>query len=268
MARNEALLKLAAERGVTSPDRIAPASSISIRPGASPPPSCATCRPAPRPGRQRARLHLAVGRARRGIHRQGQCPRPAAHLGRLGRQRRASRRRGLSCLAGRAAGDRRGAALCRIDRGPRALPRGWRAQVAAKKPVIALFGGRTPVGGRAAAAHTGAVANDDAAIEAFCASCGIIRVESLRRLLVAAKAFGRFPQGLGTRALILSNSGGPGVLCADRAALEGLELGALPQRDGRRAAPAAAARSLGRQPDRPAWPTPARTVSAWLSRRP
>ena len=100
--------------------------------------------------------------------------------------------------------------------------------VAAKKPVIALFGGRTAVGGRAAAAHTGAVANDDAAIEAFCTSCGIVRVESLRRLLVAAKAFGRFPQGLGKRALILSNSGGPGVLCADRASLEGLDLGALP----------------------------------------
>jgi acetyltransferase len=102
-------------------------------------------------------------------------------------------------------------------------------KVAATKPVIALFGGRTPVGGRASAAHTGAIANDDAAIDAFCASCGIVRVESLRRLLVAAKAFGRFPQGLGRRALILSNSGGPGVLCADRAALEGLELAGVPQ---------------------------------------
>jgi len=102
-------------------------------------------------------------------------------------------------------------------------------RVAATKPVIALFGGRTDVGGRAAAAHTGAIANDDSAIDAFCASCGIVRVGSLRRLLVAAKAFGRFPQGLGRRALILSNSGGPGVICADRAALEGLELGALPR---------------------------------------
>jgi acetyltransferase len=102
-------------------------------------------------------------------------------------------------------------------------------KVAAVKPVIALFGGRTEIGGRAAAAHTGAVANDDAAIERFCASCGIVRVASLRRLLLAAKAFGRFPQGLGRRTLILSNSGGPGVICADRAALEGLDLAPLPK---------------------------------------
>jgi acyl-CoA synthetase (NDP forming) len=101
--------------------------------------------------------------------------------------------------------------------------------IAARKPVIALFGGRTAIGAKAAAAHTGAVANDDSAIDAFCQSCGMVRVESLRRLLLAAKAFGRFPQGLGKRALILSNSGGPGVICADRAALEGLDLAPLPQ---------------------------------------
>jgi acetyltransferase len=101
-------------------------------------------------------------------------------------------------------------------------------KVAAAKPVIALFGGRTEIGAQAAAAHTGAIANDDAAVDAFCASCGIVRVESLRRLLIAAKAFGRFPQGAGRRTLILSNSGGPGVICADRAALEGLQLWPLP----------------------------------------
>jgi acetyltransferase len=101
--------------------------------------------------------------------------------------------------------------------------------IAAKKPIVALFGGRTEIGGRAATAHTGAVVNDDAAIEAFCQSCGIVRVKSLRRLLIAAKAFGRFPQGLGKRTLILSNSGGPGVLCADQALLEGLDVAALPK---------------------------------------
>ncbi|MBM3572351.1 MAG: hypothetical protein FJX52_08330, partial [Alphaproteobacteria bacterium] len=102
-------------------------------------------------------------------------------------------------------------------------------QVAAAKPVVALIGGATGPGGRAAAAHTGAVVKDDAAIEAFCRDCAMMRVTSLRRLLLAAKGFGFFPKGFGRRALILSNSGGPGVLCTDRAVSEGLELPPLPR---------------------------------------
>ncbi|HEX7966782.1 MAG TPA: CoA-binding protein, partial [Stellaceae bacterium] len=101
-------------------------------------------------------------------------------------------------------------------------------RVAAEKPVVALIGGRTGPGARAAAAHTGAAAQDDKAMDAFCTECGILRVDSLRRLLLAAKGFGAFPQGIGRRVLILSNSGGPGVLCTDRAASEGLDVVALP----------------------------------------
>jgi acetyltransferase len=100
--------------------------------------------------------------------------------------------------------------------------------VASRKPVVALFGGASVAGAHAAAAHTGAVPNDDAAIEAFCADSGVLRVGSLRRLLLAAKGFGAFPEGFGHRVLVLSNSGGPGVLCTDRAAREGLELPPLP----------------------------------------
>lgn len=106
---------------------------------------------------------------------------------------------------------------------PRRFRRIARA-VAATKPVVTLIGGATGPGGRAAAAHTGATVNDDAAMAAFCDDCGMIRVRSLRSLLLAAKGFGFFPQGMGRRALILSNSGGPGVLCSDRATAEGLEL--------------------------------------------
>jgi len=101
-------------------------------------------------------------------------------------------------------------------------------KVAAAKPVVALIGGASEPGARAAAAHTGAVTNGDAALDAFCADCGVLRVDSLRRLLLAAKGFGAFPQGLGRRVLLLSNSGGPGVLCTDRAAKEGLEIVPLP----------------------------------------
>lgn len=101
-------------------------------------------------------------------------------------------------------------------------------QVAARKPVVLLMGGRTAAGARAAALHTGAAPTDDAAIEAFAHEACALRMTSLRSLLLAAKGFGRFPQGFGPRAFILSNSGGPGVLCADRAASDGLELAALP----------------------------------------
>ena len=96
------------------------------------------------------------------------------------------------------------------------------------KPVIALIGGRTPAGREAAFRHTGSRPADDAATDDFCHRNGIVRVKSLRRLLLAGKAFGAFPQGIGKRVLLLSNSGGPGVLATDQAMDEGLVLPDLP----------------------------------------
>jgi acetyltransferase len=96
------------------------------------------------------------------------------------------------------------------------------------KPVIALIGGRTPAGRDAAFRHTGSRPADDATTDDFCRRGGIVRVRSLRRMLLAGKAFGRFPQGIGKRILLLSNSGGPGVLAADQAMDEGLVLPDLP----------------------------------------
>lgn len=106
--------------------------------------------------------------------------------------------------------------------------------VAARKPVVLLQGGRTREGAAAAALHTGAIANPESAIRAFAEECCVIRVTSLRRLMLAAKGFGAYPQGFGRRVLILSNSGGPGVLAADQAAAEGLDLSPLPPAFARR----------------------------------
>ena len=106
------------------------------------------------------------------------------------------------------------------------------AEVARKvvkvKPVIALIGGRTPAGRDAAFRHTGSRPPEDATTDEFCRRSGIVRVKSLRRLLLAGKAFGAFPQGIGKRVLLLSNSGGPGVLATDQAMDEGLVLPDLP----------------------------------------
>jgi acyl-CoA synthetase (NDP forming) len=106
---------------------------------------------------------------------------------------------------------------------------GEAARAAAKaKPVIALVGGRTPAGRAAALRHTGSRAPEDAATHDFCRRSGMVRVRSLRHLLLAGKGFGAYPKGLGPRVLLLSNSGGPGVLAADQAIEEGLVLPELP----------------------------------------
>jgi len=97
-------------------------------------------------------------------------------------------------------------------------------RVAAKKPVIALVGGRTEAGRAAAFRHTGSSAWGSEETDAFCAEAGILRVTNLRQMRMAGKVFGSHPEGIGTRVLILSNSGGPGVLAADQAVFEGLEL--------------------------------------------
>ena len=101
-------------------------------------------------------------------------------------------------------------------------------KAAARKPVVLMIGGRTSVGGRAATAHTGAVPNSEAAMAAFADQCCALRVTSLRRLLLAAKGFSFYPQGIAAETLVLSNSGGPGVVCTDQASLEALQLVDLP----------------------------------------
>lgn len=102
-------------------------------------------------------------------------------------------------------------------------------KLAAKKPLVALVGGRTEPGSRASRAHTGGAAWSDDQIERFCNACGMVRVTSLRQLMLAGKGFGRYPQGFGRRVLLLSNSGGPGVIATDAAAKAELELPLLPE---------------------------------------
>jgi acetyltransferase len=102
-------------------------------------------------------------------------------------------------------------------------------EVARVKPIVALVGGRTPPGTGAVQRHTGADALEDETLDRMFAACGVIRATSLRRLLIASKGLGAFPEGFGSRVLILSNSGGPGVITTDSACREGLALPPLPE---------------------------------------
>ena len=56
-------------------------------------------------------------------------------------------------------------------------------RVARTKPVIALKGGSTPIGARAARSHTAALAGSDAAVEALFRQSGVLRATTLEELL-------------------------------------------------------------------------------------
>jgi acyl-CoA synthetase (NDP forming) len=93
-----------------------------------------------------------------------------------------------------------------------------------RKPVIAIKAGRTGSGQRAALSHTGSMAGADAVYDAALRQCGAIRVQSIEELFDLCKAFLHVPCLGGRRVAIVTNSGGPGVLAADRAEEMGLDV--------------------------------------------
>lgn len=95
---------------------------------------------------------------------------------------------------------------------------------AAGKPVVALKVGRTEAGQRTALAHTGALAGDDAVVDAAFRQHGVIRVSSLEQLLVTAGLFtsGQVPRG--RRMGVVTASGGACDIIADRGTDEQLEI--------------------------------------------
>lgn len=115
-----------------------------------------------------------------------------------------------------------------------ANPRGFARiarRVARTKPIVAVKSGRSPAGSGAIASHTGAVlAASDLTVDALFTQSGVIRAETLADLLDVAALLGTQPLPRGKRVAVVTNSGGPGILCADALAAEGLELPELPAR--------------------------------------
>jgi acetyltransferase len=93
-----------------------------------------------------------------------------------------------------------------------------------KKPVLVIKSGRTATGKRATASHTGSMAGADAVYDAAIRQAGAIRVKSVDEMLNACKGFSMLPRINGRKTLVVTNSGGPGVLTADAADELGLSL--------------------------------------------
>jgi acetyltransferase len=94
----------------------------------------------------------------------------------------------------------------------------------AKKPLVVIKSGRTASGQRAALSHTGSMAGSDQVYDAALKKAGVIRVESLEDLFDLCRGFISLPPVSGNKTAIVTNSGGPGILTADKAELSGLKV--------------------------------------------
>jgi acyl-CoA synthetase (NDP forming) len=98
------------------------------------------------------------------------------------------------------------------------------------KPIIALKSGRSPVGARATASHTGALlAASDVTVDALFRQAGVIRTDTLDEMLDVADLLVHQPLPDGPRVAILTNAGGPAVMCADMSEAHGLQVPTLSQ---------------------------------------
>lgn len=97
-------------------------------------------------------------------------------------------------------------------------------RVSLRKPIIAIKSGRTSAGGRAAGSHTAALASSDTPVAALFQQTGVIRADTLEEMFDLAAALGSQPIPRGRRVAIITNAGGPGILCADACEAGGLEV--------------------------------------------
>ena len=96
-------------------------------------------------------------------------------------------------------------------------------RVSHAKPIVAVKSGRSTAGARASSSHTGALlAGSDITVDALFRQAGVIRTDTLAELFDVATLLANQPLPAGRRVAIVTNAGGPGILCADACEAGGL----------------------------------------------
>lgn len=94
----------------------------------------------------------------------------------------------------------------------------------AGKPVIAYKLGRSQAGAAVALSHSGALAGEDKAVDAFFRSCGIVRIETLEALFeMPPLLIGQAPPK-GIRVGVMTTTGGGASTVVDRLGAAGLDI--------------------------------------------
>jgi acetyltransferase len=96
--------------------------------------------------------------------------------------------------------------------------------VTRKKPVLVVKSGRTELGSKAVASHTGSIAGEDRIYNAVFRQTGIIRSYDLEEVFSIAKTFEFSPPIKGRRIAIVTTSGSLGAFACDECFEQGLEL--------------------------------------------
>jgi acetyl coenzyme A synthetase (ADP forming)-like protein len=101
-------------------------------------------------------------------------------------------------------------------------------RITASKPIVAVKSGRTAAGHRAASSHSGALlAASDVTVDALFADAGVLRAETVGEMFDVAGLLARQPLPPGDRVAVLTNAGGPAILCADACEAAGLRIDTL-----------------------------------------
>jgi acetyl coenzyme A synthetase (ADP forming)-like protein len=102
------------------------------------------------------------------------------------------------------------------------------SRVSLTKPIVAVKSGRSAAGQRAASSHTGALLSaSDAVVDALFEHAGVIRTETISELFDVGMVLAEQPIPRGRRVAIVTNVGGPAILCADACEARGLSLPVL-----------------------------------------
>jgi len=98
-------------------------------------------------------------------------------------------------------------------------------RIGKQKPIVVVKSGRSKAGARATSSHTGAlIAASDITVDALFRQSGVIRTDTLEELFDVATLLANQPLPNGRRVGIITNAGGPAILCADACEARGTEV--------------------------------------------
>ncbi len=92
--------------------------------------------------------------------------------------------------------------------------------------IAAIKSGGSAAGSRAASSHTGALATNDAAVDALFRKAGIVRCQNRQELTTVCGVF-MYPEIKGNRCAVITHAGGPAVMLTDVLSNGGIEVPSL-----------------------------------------